>query len=586
MDLEQTVIYESLFLSVFTRTGDQGEVRCTYVRRYGSPETASAALQRLDPLNDLVHPSIITVEEIRLEEDRQVCVDSEWSRDDLENVIEQREWTQDECWNLLCYLTTALAAAQRLGIAHGSLQPASIWRTEEGLYKLADFQCPNSPCKGEELYERNEPFYLSPELRNAYARFLLGEEVAEIAYNPYKSDVYSLGLIIVSLLEPTSLTRFCNPTALQVAISTLQIHPDFQRVLLHLLEFESCNRPDWLELELFLQQMQENSQKEEEEVAINRIKLVRNAIDEEESASITQVIEQKMCLSCSQAFSLNKSEPWRLDFLGSAHSHSLTNYCSLPCFQRTHSQGPVPVPKENSVHVNVSATRQFYNCFRHMAILPKPALIVSPTVLAPCPECKAGEILLTVVEPLKIAVVRNSLYPTLLFVQQKIYSRNSRLSIRYFRSVTSSFLDVLQRSECHLCKAQLQPQAWICFFHSHRAELVCSSACLLQGLQGEVCPACAEPVGKLDAGEITQERAEKNVGRVVALSGDHCSLCLLSPGNWTLLCGCQFCLECLQIIPNYADMSEFSCPRCGVILQKDDNKELLDMLVKGDAGVQ
>ena len=53
------------------------------------------------------------------------------------------------------------------------------------------------------------PLYLSPILRRAFTH-----QIGPVEHNPYKSDVFSLGLTLVFLLKPSAVSILGNPAEL------------------------------------------------------------------------------------------------------------------------------------------------------------------------------------------------------------------------------------------------------------------------------------------------------------------------------------------------------------------------------------
>lgn len=545
-------------------------------------------------------------------------MEAEWSGEDLTRLVQGYEWTQDECWGLLCCVVSALGYAQSLGIAHGAVLPGSICKTDLGVYKLAGFQCPERQRSGESLWGVREPFYLCPDLRKAYARLLTGEDAGEIDCNVYKSDVYSTGLTLISLLTPSALPRLGNSAATSLCISSLPLHPQFQSVIRSMLEADARNRPDWQELQQIMRQVQGSESHEEEaksEVKVEpaatekkkRLKIVRKPQGfsekpaESDSPSPAES-SAKVCLGCKGQFHLNTAEAWRLDLIGSVDSEPAARYCSLPCFRPVSVPSPSPpVLETKSAKINLSIVNlagqsftaaeierigkslimkgspQFYHCFQHKACLPSPSFSTKPSLLHQCPDCPAGRIEEEKMELLDMDVAHNSLYPSLVFVQSLLPLSIQNLALRVYMPVAASFKEALLRAKCHICENPVPRDTWVCYFHGQLAELVCSSVCLLRGTRTSTCPTCGESHG-LRGGQISQKSAEMAEKRISILDPNSCDICKLSPCDWTLPCGCGFCVSCFTLIPNHPDVEEFSCFGCGAILRKDENRDLLEML--------
>ena len=133
----------------------------------------------------------------------------EWLEKDLHKEVRFRKahdnpWNEEELLLIARDLIDTLAELQENGLAHRDLKPQNIFYSREGSAKVGDF----GSAKTEDLLEYNSylqqtvvgtPFYMSPELKLA-----LTADLAKAQYNPYKSDVYSLGMTLLFCyqLEP------------------------------------------------------------------------------------------------------------------------------------------------------------------------------------------------------------------------------------------------------------------------------------------------------------------------------------------------------------------------------------------------
>ena len=124
-----------------------------------------------------------------------------FSEGELENLIisrvkSQQYWTEDQ---LLCYLNqvvSALAYLENRKIAHRDIKPMNIFVADSGkVLKIGDFGSSKRILDNENnLSIIGTPLYLSPLIREALWKQL---DEFEVRHDPYKSDVYSLGLVFL-----------------------------------------------------------------------------------------------------------------------------------------------------------------------------------------------------------------------------------------------------------------------------------------------------------------------------------------------------------------------------------------------------
>jgi len=597
-------VYMSAVKTVCKTTDSEGRHRCIHFQRFPSTTACEEAYNRRSAQKQLQHPNICQVYEVQ-REGNSVRTDMEWCGQALLTL--QRAWTQEDCWYLLCSVSVALAYAQRQGVAHGSLQPAAFYFTEEEGYKVGKFAFSDSSLSSDALYDVKKPFFLCPAKRKAYSSLLLGESIVQTSLNPYKSDVFSFALVLIHLLKPeTSL----NLPSVQSLLPSLSLHETIQGLLQRMLEPEEENRVDWTDLERELQALQGGAAKEElkeEEVREaagqskkRRIKIVKRA----QTAELVPVAVDRLCPACRQSFLLTPSEPWRLDLIGSASSEPAAQYCCKACFEQSftappHSQPSFPLEEEEedeeddlppvlgmifsllntartSRHTVLPASlqrlepyEQFYHCFLHK-VYSTPKLQLTPTVLARCPQCPDGAITSEILQPLNVEILHNSLYPSLIFVKEQV---GRRTTVYIPRSAV--LRAALVKAECHICSAQLQPGNWMCLFHNNRLELACVP-CYTAVRQQAKCPACTLPFEPFPGPTPRQQEIEAVKGRMLMRNEQWCKLCLAAPTDWTLPCGHPFCFSCLALQPDLPD--SLGCLYCGRVLDKAEHTDLLHAL--------
>ena len=116
----------------------------------------------------------------------------------LEELVLERKkgLSYIENLNLIKSVCFGLLKLQKKGIAHRDIKPSNILyflENDEIVFKIMDFGEVKIDVN-EEGTIRGTPKYFSPETNYV---FLNGQEKIKEEYNPYKSDVYSLGLTII-----------------------------------------------------------------------------------------------------------------------------------------------------------------------------------------------------------------------------------------------------------------------------------------------------------------------------------------------------------------------------------------------------
>jgi hypothetical protein len=414
--------------------------------------------------------------------------------------------------------------------------------------------------------------------------------------------VYSLALVLVYLLSPETPL---NLASIQSEVSSLPLHESFQTLLLRMVETEEEARLDWVNLEQAISALQGGQEekaeetKEEPQSRKRRVKIVKKP----QAAEIVPVVaEQRQCEGCGRAYVVNSSEPWRLDLIGSVDSEPAAKYCSRDCFSRT-LKAPTPEPPafyaedeedEEDLPQTIGLLRnflkhsrtgrpstlpmsllwlesyeQFYHCFRHKKcsiLLP----VLTPTVLEKCPTCPEGDITTEVLQPLNVETARNSLYPSLMFVKEKV----DRLFC-YF-PVSIVFREALMQGECHVCKTHLSPKNWLCYFHENRLDLACAT-CYSPLFLKEMRSISDLPIERISGSSAIVERAINSLkGRLQYRDEQWCRLCLIASSQWMLPCGHSFCFSCLSLQPDMPD--SLACLYCGIVMNKSEHTELLAAL--------
>ena len=151
--------------------------------------------------------------------------------------------TEEQIVDIVGMTISGLAHMESVGVAHRDIKPENIFLTAEGQVRIGDFGTAKEYALGLQTYA-GSPAYFSPILRRQKWSH----------HNPFKSDVYSLGLSALQLSQSLStydfrdlfpLTELPN---LPSTILNLPHSPAFKHLLTSMLQFEERNRPDFTQL--------------------------------------------------------------------------------------------------------------------------------------------------------------------------------------------------------------------------------------------------------------------------------------------------------------------------------------------------
>jgi serine/threonine protein kinase len=164
---------------------------------------------------------------------------------------------EDTIYYYLFQAVEALSFLQEREVSHRDIKPENILITDNGkTLKISDLGC-CTKIDASTLTLKGTANYLSPKLRK---RHELNQENAEykVHHNSYKSDVFSLGLIILSMLQEgfnnTQYNRLDNLENLICEKVGKIKNQFFRQLIIKMLEFDEDRRMDFIELKDFLHQ--------------------------------------------------------------------------------------------------------------------------------------------------------------------------------------------------------------------------------------------------------------------------------------------------------------------------------------------
>ena len=157
-------------------------------------------------------------------------------------------WTNEELMQIAKDLIAVLAMLQKQGVAHRDIKPQNLFIDSTLRVMLGDFGSSTSFLLISEFTIIGTPFYMSPELK----RLLLEVSSTTALYSPVKSDVYSLGLTLLSMYKLAPPVTLANlPTLRKATESELaQItYSPLQALLTDMLQIKPEQRSDFLQLD-------------------------------------------------------------------------------------------------------------------------------------------------------------------------------------------------------------------------------------------------------------------------------------------------------------------------------------------------
>ncbi|OMJ75761.1 hypothetical protein SteCoe_25027 [Stentor coeruleus] len=154
-------------------------------------------------------------------------------------------WPEEDLLNYLTQLVEVFSILEERKVAHRDIKPENIFVSND----LKDLIVGDLGT-AKEHFNLSEtiagtPMYLSPLLRQAYITFLSGSSI-NLQHDPFKSDVYSLGLTFLymaSLRECSDLLNLANlMEKTRQRIDELNWYPNLQPILRKMLTYSESDR--------------------------------------------------------------------------------------------------------------------------------------------------------------------------------------------------------------------------------------------------------------------------------------------------------------------------------------------------------
>lgn len=235
-----------------------------------SIDEASNKLQEIVVMAKLSHENIVEIKTCKLvgryNSVTSIAIVMDYFPDgDLENLIKNKissniRWSEAELYFHLIQLVNALAYMQSQKICHRDVKPQNILVRKSGenfTLLLTDFGVSR-------YYEDDESSivgtttYLSPKLREAHIEYIL-HGTKKLNHDPFKSDVYSLGLVFLYMAsfkkdgDLANLNTLPQVTSLKIQ-EIAKYYPKLSIIIERMLTIEENDRPDFERLKQELEQ--------------------------------------------------------------------------------------------------------------------------------------------------------------------------------------------------------------------------------------------------------------------------------------------------------------------------------------------
>ena len=181
----------------------------------------------------------------------------EYPKHDLSIEIQERQsegrlFTGDELMQLEINVLEVLTYLKSFKMIHGDIRPKYIYydTSEQGWHKLVDRLADPSPPNQAQIHNirKKETLYISPDL---YAG--LSQKQSRVKHNPYKSDAFSLGLVLLECGTLRSVQDIYKETSIDINVllelieefmTNYEEHTLLKETILWLLDTNEKDRKD------------------------------------------------------------------------------------------------------------------------------------------------------------------------------------------------------------------------------------------------------------------------------------------------------------------------------------------------------
>ena len=254
---------------------------------------------------------------------------------DLMQEIERRmrtrqKWQERKVVEILEKVLLALVYAQENGICHRDVKPQNIFLDRETCVKVGDFGSSTALADADTaaLFSlQGSPFYLSPELKAYYLSYL-ASGLTGVRHDPYKSDVYSLGVMVLFMVrlkapfELANLDRLREKT--ELILRDCGEYPVTQALLRVMLEVDPERRISLVDLLKLVKRSKYPGRSEQTQACAQVSPTSKSDIDPPNTD------KDVLCIVCTQPVPHFPTTP----------NPNLADYtCSLDCAKRLDADG-------------------------------------------------------------------------------------------------------------------------------------------------------------------------------------------------------------------------------------------------------
>lgn len=213
----------------------------------------------------LNHPNICRVFNYNTEQRGSsyfLLIEMEKGDSDLGQEIYKRKsafWSEEEIWNMLLQTVSGLSFAQSHNTCHRDIKPQNILIQASGRVLITDFgtaKLVSIAGLGNHTLQGTLN-YLSPELLAYYSKLFSGQIKDKPVHDPYRSDVYSLGLSFIEMIQLTFPNEMRNILHIaektELTLANLNCSEELKMVLGAMVEPDAEARPNFLQLASILE---------------------------------------------------------------------------------------------------------------------------------------------------------------------------------------------------------------------------------------------------------------------------------------------------------------------------------------------
>ncbi|OMJ79976.1 hypothetical protein SteCoe_19895 [Stentor coeruleus] len=192
----------------------------------------------------------------------EYCEKGDLSDHLLNRKKEQNYFKSKELFYHFSSFINLFSHLQSKNISHRDIKPENIFIVSDNEFKIGDFGSSTMNIDRKMFTIQGTECYLSPELREGYERFKYKTGGRCIEYNPFKSDVYSLGLVFLFMATLEIIDEmFCDLEDLDKLLKerlSMITNYKLRQIIFMMLNINSEQRPDFNELKVYFLNIIEN----------------------------------------------------------------------------------------------------------------------------------------------------------------------------------------------------------------------------------------------------------------------------------------------------------------------------------------